>query len=327
MNRRIASAFLISVFLLGMGAFPVARAEQYSFVALGDTAYVIPDDYPIYRDLIATINKSAPLFSIHIGDTKGYGECGDDFQLGQKAFFDTFGHPVVYTPGNNEWSDCWKESRGSGDPLAVLKSIRKIFWPESRSLGQNPMAVSRQSDGKAFPAYAENMRWSTEAVSYATVNVVGENNNHFLRNEPLWREFVDREKANVAWISQAFENASNAGHKAIVIAFHSNIFDKKTRLDTGPFEPIVEAIASGAEAFRGQVLVVHGHEHKFIVDRPLREWDNEAKTSIHDNVTRLQVYGWPDMKAVRVTVDTQTPWVFGFEPLFPEISISPEFQD
>jgi hypothetical protein len=41
---------------------------------------------------------------------------------------------------------------------------------------------------------------------------------------------------------------------------------------------------------------------------------------------RLQVYGWPDMKAVRVTVDTTKPWVFGFEPLYAaegSISTSP----
>jgi hypothetical protein len=29
------------------------------------------------------------------------------------------------------------------------------------------------------------------------------------------------------------------------------------------------------------------------------------------------------MKAVRVTVDISTPWVFGFEPLYAEDSVSP----
>ena len=41
-------------------------------------------------------------------------------------------------------------------------------------------------------------------------------------------------------------------------------------------------------------------------------------------MTRLQVYGWPDMKAVRVSVDTAKPWVFGFEPVYSTgVSISP----
>jgi hypothetical protein len=104
-----------------------ARGEQFSFVALGDTTYEVPDDYPLYRSLIETINAANPRFSIHIGDTKGWGDCGDVFQLGQKEFFDSFTAPVVYTFGNNEWADCWKENRGRHDPLVVLQSMRRIF--------------------------------------------------------------------------------------------------------------------------------------------------------------------------------------------------------
>ena len=74
----------------------VAATEQFSFVALGDTAYAIPDDYPLYTSLINTINASSPAFSIHVGDTKGRGDCGDDFQLRQKDFFNSFNAPVVY---------------------------------------------------------------------------------------------------------------------------------------------------------------------------------------------------------------------------------------
>jgi hypothetical protein len=171
------------------------------------------------------------------------------------------------------------------------------------------------------------VRWHSKEVSFVTVNVVGESNNQLLRDEHLWREFVDREKANVAWIEAGFAEAGKAGHKAIVISMHSDIFLEGGDQEGGPFTAVLDAVTRGAQAFPGQVLVVHGHGHTFIIDRPLREWDNEAKTSVYDNVTRLQVYGWPDMKAVRVSVDTGTPWVFGFEPLYPVPSISPEFQD
>jgi len=302
-------------------------AESFSFVALGDTAYDIPDDYPLYRSLIATINAASPAFSIHVGDTKGWGDCGDDFQLQQKEFFDSFEAPVVYALGNNEWSECWRDNRGNHDPAVVLNSVRRIFFSEPHSLGKKPMPLERQSDVGAFPAYAENGRWSTQEVTFVTVNVVGDNNNQFLREEHLWREFVDREKANVAWIQAAFATVAASDQKAIVIALHSDIFTDGKDVEGGPFAAIIDAIAEGAKPFPGQVLVVHGHEHKFIIDRPLRVWDNVAKTSVHDNVTRLQVYGWPDMKAVRVSVDTTTPWVFGFESLFPALSISAKFAD
>lgn len=305
----------------------VAAAEQFSFVALGDTTYAIPDDYPLYISLINTINASSPAFSIHVGDTKGWGDCGDDFQLKQKDFFNSFKAPVVYALGNNEWADCWRDNRGNRDPTVVLASVRKIFFPEPSSLGMNPMPLLRQSDFDSHPVFVENARWATKEATFVTVNVIGDSNNQLLRDEHLWREFVEREKANVAWLESAFAAAEKADHKAIVIAMHSNIFIEGGEIEGGPFTAIRDAIASGAQAFSGQVLVIHGHEHTLIIDRPLRVWDNDAKTSVHDNVTRLQVYGWPDMKAVRVRVDTGTPWVFGFEPLYPVPSISPAFQD
>ena len=114
----------------------------------------------------------------------------------------------------------------------------------------------------------------------------------------------------------SFAAARHAGHRAIVLAFHSNPFDKALRYDGGPFEAIVATIASEADTFDGQVLVVHGHYHEFTIDRPLTELDLDRPAVSHPNVTRLQVYGWPDMKAVRVSVDVAKPWVFGFEPVY-----------
>jgi len=327
MRKHLARARALAMLMLVTFNLPTAHAEQYRFVALGDTTYEVPDDYPLYRELIDTINATVPRFSIHIGDTKGYGDCGDEFQLGQKAWFESFAQPVVYTFGNNEWADCWKDNRGNADPVVVLKSMREIFFTEAASMGAQKMPLTRQGDGPDFPDYVENVRWSTEAVTFATVNVVGEHNNQFLRDEHLWREFVAREKANVAWIAAAFASAAAAGHKAVVIAMHSNIFGTLGTEDGGAFQPVLNAIKQGAAGFSGQVLLIHGHEHTFTLDRPLRVWDMEGSTTEGDNVTRLEVYGWPDMKAVQVSVDTDTPWVFGFEPLYGSHSLSPAFTD
>ncbi|MGD8580708.1 MAG: hypothetical protein PVI46_15395 [Lysobacterales bacterium] len=315
--------------LLAIGLVPLraGAAEQFSFVALGDTTYEVPQDDPVYVSLIGAINAAAPAFSIHIGDTKGWGLCDDAFQLKQRAYFDSFEAPVVYTPGNNEWSDCWKENRGSMDPIAVLDSMRRIFWSKSASMGKKTLPLRRQADGDDFPAFSENALWQTEDVTFATIDVVGENNNQFSRDETLWREFVERERANVAWVREAFRAARDSGDKAVVIAMHSDIFLKETDLPQGPFKPVLDAIAEGAESFPGQVLVVHGHRHQFMVDRPLRKWSDEDTSMTLENLTRLQVYGWPEMKAVRVSVDTSKPWVFGFEPLYSDSNLSPAFTD
>ena len=304
-------------------------AESFTFVALGDTAYEIPQDYSAYRSLIATNNQARPAFSIHVGDTKGWGDCGDEFQLTQLEFFNSFDQPVFYTPGNNEWADCWKDNRGNHDPVVVLNSMRKIFYPAAQSMGKTTKELVRQSDEQQdrFSNYAENVRWRTGEATFLTVNVIGEHNNQMIRDEALWKEFVEREQANLAWISAGFASAKANQDKALIIAMHSDVFTELGELEGGAFQPIQQAIAEGAAAFAGQVLVVHGHEHTFIINKPLRVWNDEASTTEHDNITRLQVYGWPDMKGVAVTVDTIKPWVFGFEPLYGDDSLSPSFKD
>ncbi len=302
-----------------------AAAEPFSFVALGDTTYAIPADHPIYGGLIEAINAAQPAFAIHVGDTKGAGACGRAFQETQREFFGRFMAPVFYTPGNNEWADCWKENRGSADPTEVLAVMREVFWSRPASLGRSRLPLVRQADeDSSFGEFAENARWAFGGATFATLNLAGEHNNQELRVDKYWREFVRREQANLAWIKASFAAARAGKHRAIVFAFHSNPFDKMLRHEGGPFEPVVAAIAAEADAFDGQVLLVHGHHHEFVIDRPLTELDFDRPGTTHPNVTRLQVYGWPDMKAVRVSVDVARPWVFGFEPVHAgSLSVSP----
>jgi len=308
-------SLLVAVFgFAGVGA---QAGPPFSFVALGDTTYAIPADNPLYTRLIAAINAAAPSFSIHVGDTKGYGDCGRAFQESQRAFFDSFKGPVVYTPGNNEWADCWKANRGSADPTEILTLMRDVFYKQPSSLGGSRLPLVRQADvDRDFAEFAENARWSHGEVTFATLNLAGTHNNQELRVEKYWREFVRREQANLAWVKATFAAARGAGQRAVVFAFHSNPFVEELRYDGGPLEPVLRAIIAEADAFSGQVLIVHGHTHEFTIDRPLSKMDVDTPAVSHPNITRLQVYGWPDMKAVRVTVDTSKPWVFGFEPLY-----------
>ncbi len=302
-----------------------AAAEPFTFVALGDTTYAPPADNPLYDQLIDAINAARPAFSIHVGDTKGYGDCGRAFQESQREFFDRFAGPVFYTPGNNEWADCWKANRGAADPTEILALMRQVFWSRPESLGREKMPLVRQSDEMPeFAEFAENARWTHGGATFATLNLTGTHNNQELRVEKYWREFVRREQANLAWVKASFAAARRAGHRAVILAFHSNPFDETLRYDGGPFESIVKAIDIEAEDFDGQVLVVQGHNHEFLIDRPLTRLDLDKPAVTRQNLVRLQVYGWPDMKAVRVSVDTSKPWVFGFEPVYaPQGSVSP----
>lgn len=309
----LIAALLVPVSLAGAQEAP----EPFHFVALGDTTYAIPEDEPLYEALIGAINDTESAFSAHVGDTKGLGDCGREFQERQRAFFDSFSAPVFYAPGNNEWADCWKANRGSADPTEIMELLRGVFFAEASSMGERRMPAVRQADVDLDHAsFAENMRWQGGGATFATLNMVGGHNNQELRVEKYWREFVAREAANVAWVGSAFTAAREAGHRAVVLFFHSNPFGEDLRYEGGPFEPVVERIIEEADAFDGQVLLVHGHHHELVIDRPVTEIDLDGPAVHHPNITRLQVYGWPDMKAVRVTVDVSKPWVFGFEPLW-----------
>ena len=61
------------------------------------------------------------------------------------------------------------------------------------------------------------------------------------------------------------------------------------------------------------VLFVHGDTHTYRVDRPFRD----EKGDRVPNLTRLEVYGSPQVGWVRVTVDPNDSDLFRFEPSLP----------
>ena len=89
--------------------------------------------------------------------------------------FQQFNAPVVYTPGDNEWSDCHKSKQlSSGAPLKELASVRSLFFSQpGRTLGGAPMAVASQGlmADAAHPTdaqFIENVMWVKSKVVFAT---------------------------------------------------------------------------------------------------------------------------------------------------------------
>ncbi|MFN5426368.1 MAG: hypothetical protein ACK5A2_13400, partial [Bacteroidota bacterium] len=81
-------------------------AERFSFAALGDMPYR-ESHFPHFERLIARINAAAPAFTVHVGDFKnGVSFCDDDVYRRMRGLFDRFEAPLIYTPGDNEWTDC-----------------------------------------------------------------------------------------------------------------------------------------------------------------------------------------------------------------------------
>ena len=52
-----------------------------------------------------------------------------------------------------------------------------MFYPDGRSLGQRTIPVESQSKDLQFNKYRENSRWAIDGVTFATLHIVGSNDN------------------------------------------------------------------------------------------------------------------------------------------------------
>jgi hypothetical protein len=76
--------------------------------------------------------------------------------------FQSIRHPVVMTPGDNDWSDAVQFKKVKVDPLERLQKVRSMFFPKGRSLGQRTMAVESQADDPGFAKFVENLTWKIQ---------------------------------------------------------------------------------------------------------------------------------------------------------------------
>lgn len=292
-----------------------ARAEEgtggrFAFVALGDMPYVREEAAVLdphapanraFRELIGRINAAAPAFSVHVGDIKSGGTRCTDAHLALLAdWFGTFDGPLVYTPGDNEWTDC---HRTGSDPLARLERLRQVFFARPDSLGRAPMALERQS---GFP---ENARWQAGGVVFATLHAVGSRD-----NSAVPAEHGPRRQAAIAWMEEAFARARASEARGVALFLQANPgwycgreeCQPRKPEDAAAYDTLVAALEREARAFARPVLLVHGDTHVFTLDKPLPDlW----------TLTRLEVFGEHDTHAVRVTVDPADPELFTVRPL------------
>lgn len=281
--------------LLILGAGP-ARAEKFRFVAIGDVPYTSPAQLD---RLIERINTLASRFTIHVGDIKsGSTPCSDDTFEAVKRQFMSFEQPLIYTPGDNEWTDCHRKNNGPYDPLERLDKLRQMFFSTNLSLGRRPVELESQSLSDNFRGFPENRRWSTDEVSFATVHIVGSNNN--LQPElPSSVEFEARNEANIAWMRSTFDLARKKGHRAIVFAMQADTFYTDPRVKESGVVSWLDAFRQEALAWGKPVLLIQGDTHRFITDRPL-----ETRYPAASNVRRVVVPGEQDADAVLIDVDT-----------------------
>ena len=309
-----------------------AQAQTFSFGLWGDMPYQKAGDQPKIPALLDSINRSDIAFSIYDGDIKdGSSQCTDDIYRSALAMFGQMHKPIVYVPGDNEWTDCHRLNNGGYDGLERLDHLRKIMFPTVDSLGKRTMPLAHQ--GRPGEKFVENTRFSHRGIVFATLNMPGSNNNKILDGkdctfksartpaqcEASNAEYLDRDAANIGWMQQAFKTAKTQKARGLVLVIQADPgFDlPETEEKDESQEPrfsgyrkFIDSVVLETEQFNGQVLLVHGDTHFFKVDKPLY-----SPTKVLANLTRLQTFGSPLIHWVRVTVEPNNPNVFAVRPM------------
>jgi len=259
-------------------AAPVHDAKQpaYTFAVIGDVPYgtAAEDHFPAF---VQGINADPDVTMVtHLGDIKsGSTTCTDERFARVRHDFDGFADPLVYTPGDNEWTDCHRPNNGGYQPLERLAKVRSLFFSQPGTTLGAPAAVSSQAD-RGIP---ENVRWTRGDVSFATLHVVGSNDDlapwtgSTAPTEDQVAEEGDRMAAAVANVHAAFKEARRHQLRGVVLMQQADMFDP-TVPDPSPgsysaFKPLVQTLVDESRRYDGPVYLFNGDSHRFNQDRPL----------------------------------------------------------
>jgi hypothetical protein len=332
----IAAALVAAGFAAGIAASGNGQNNdktfEYAVGLWGDLPYSDTQAQTAVPQLVADMNASDISFSVHDGDLKaGRGIAGSvtpttcqsqtlpSIYSQGLGFFDSLTQPAIFTPGDNDWTDCDRNENGHFNSLERLQYERGYFFSTNESLGQKTLTQEVQSTpaclgttsptgSPTFPTpCVENRRWTFHDVTYATLNVQGTCNNLCSSGagdpggDPA--EYAARNTADKQWLEDTFDEAS-AKHAAGVMiiwqadpGFDMSGFqgapkrDPKTLVeaDGNPdgFQDVLSKLRALTIGFKKPVVLVHGDSHYFLVDKPLLD----ASGRQVENFTRVETFG------------------------------------
>jgi len=351
MNKQlVGKCLLTAIIATGSGSVAVADndRDKYSFAVIGDMPYnpvaagvqVYPA--PDYERVIADINgsnnnrrdddDSRPAFTVHVGDIKGGAtRCDNNVYTQNKTYFNSYRNPVIFTPGDNEWTDCHRANNGSYDPIERLAFLRGTFFPNNQSLGQRKRTLIKQA------GYPENSIWIEGPVVFVTLHQPGSNNNRN-RTTGLFLDLADseyngRNAANMAWLNQAFAiAASNRSIKGVAIFSQANPFERFLEPGQGytttGYADFITNLRTKAQTSGKRVVYFGGDTHYMRIDQPLTGTYPAcvtvnpcvaaavpgSPTDRVNNFTRIEVFAQNDVHWIKVEVDEDDPGLFKFIP-------------
>jgi hypothetical protein len=291
--------------------------SSFTYAVYGDAPYgVNPTDTsettatPAFID---AVNADPDVSTVlHVGDIhSGKQYCTEAYDRQIADLWSRFADPMVYTPGDNEWTDCHKAGEGGGtynkttgqidfvkdaqgnlvdyaggNPLQNLALVRSIFFKKpGGTLGSGSLDTISQATAfdPAHPedaAYVENVIWKKKGFVFVTLNIPGGSNND---TDPWYgtpgmsdeqaAETQRRTAADLRWLDRAFALASAEDAQGLVLVQQSDMWDLdgKAASHLSEYEPIVKSLAEHTAAFGRPVLALEGDSHVFRSDNPLKQ--------------------------------------------------------
>src|SRR3954454_19519874 len=131
---RPARVLAVTTVVCGALAAPASTASAaagnapFTFAVIGDIPYG-PADVANLHNVVDQINADPSVgFVDHLGDIKSASSPWDGpYFAFVRQQFDRFQDPLVYTPGDNEWTDCHQADNGAYNPLERLAAVRGTF--------------------------------------------------------------------------------------------------------------------------------------------------------------------------------------------------------
>lgn len=311
-----------------------------TYAVIGDVPYTDSklDGGPSFPTLIAALNQDPDVRRvIHIGDFKaGSALCSDPYFEDIATRFATFADPLVYTPGDNEWTDCHRANNGGYHPLERLARIRAVFFP-------NPgYTLGRKKRIEAQDGYPENQRWRAGGVEFAALHILGSNNGRapWFGDRPAPNtgetpaetasreaEYLARNAANISWLERTFREAREEHAAGIVLFFQADMWHPEDRAAGAEFtahQAFVARLSRLATRFAPRpVLLISGDFHDYRVDAGVPWFATFYNVPAPANVTQIIIdrsieinrTGAPDASPIdylKLRIDPKAPGVFSW---------------
>ncbi len=301
-----------SIQALGAGSESIALDDnKIRFAVIGDMPYSDSQHALLEAPdgaIAAAIREYNPPVLIHLGDfKKGRATCTNElFKARYKQIHHLNPFKIVYTPGDNDWTDCDRFGMSTRyDELERLDFLRHLFFhkDELQLTRDIPNLIRQQG-------FIENAMWEINGLLFATLHIPGTNNGR----KEIYRSDLNkalgeadyRDQSNEKWLHKLFKSAQSA--QAIVIALHADIYytgftkpacSTINRTDCDGYKNIRDLIAKKTRKIDKPVLVIHGDTSAYCLHQPY--------TSI-PNLWRLNAAGdYQYIDANQITFDPDSP--------------------